>query len=101
MFGICGIAFWSVERDMVLHAKPDLWAGVVKRWLGLRLAVFGALLVAALAAADGVRWSVELCGSGCVPSAGVLGFTHFARKKANFCVLSKILVVFCVLPIFG
>ena len=56
----------------VLHAKPDLWAGVVKRWLGLRLAVFGALLVAALAAADGVRWSVELCGSGCVPSAGVL-----------------------------
>ena len=32
--------------------------------------VFGALLVAALAATDGVRWSVELCG--CVPSAGVL-----------------------------
>ena len=27
-----------------------------------------------------------------------LGFTHFARKKAKFCVLSKILVEFCVLP---
>ena len=38
----------------------------------------------------------------CVHTPGPqLGFTHFARKKANFCVLSKILVVFCVLPIFG
>ena len=27
-----------------------------------------------------------------------LGFTHFARQKANFCVLSKILIDFCVSP---
>ena len=41
---------------------------------------------------------IDLTKSGSTPK---LGFTHFARKKANFCVLSKILVVFCVLPIFG